>query len=79
MVAASKMRKAQDRMLTRKTLCKKNFASDWSCWQSVMLNIIILIMEKREIKRVGYIIVTTDRGLCGGLNTNLLKARIKAH
>ena len=30
-------------------------------------------MQKREVKRVGYIIVTTDRGLCGGLNINLLK------
>ena len=30
-------------------------------------------MQEREVKRVGYIIVTTDRGLCGGLNVNLLK------
>ena len=30
-------------------------------------------MQEREVKRVGYIIVTTDRGLCGGLNINLLK------
>ena len=36
-------------------------------------------LEKREIKRVGYIVVTTDRGLCGGLNSNLLKAAIKAY
>src|SRR5690625_5743686 len=35
-------------------------------------------MESREIKRVGYIIVSTDRGLCGGLNINLFKAAIKA-
>jgi len=31
-------------------------------------------MVNREVKRVGYIIVTTDKGLCGGLNVNLLKA-----
>lgn len=35
-------------------------------------------MEKREIKRAGYLIISTDRGLCGGLNANLLKATIKA-
>jgi F-type H+-transporting ATPase subunit gamma len=33
-------------------------------------------MEQRELKRVGYIIVSTDRGLCGGLNINLFKAAI---
>jgi F-type H+-transporting ATPase subunit gamma len=35
-------------------------------------------MEKREIKRAGYIVVTTDRGLCAGLNSTLLKTTIKA-
>jgi F-type H+-transporting ATPase subunit gamma len=35
-------------------------------------------MQTRPVKRVGYIIVTTDRGLCGGLNSNLFKAVIKA-
>ena len=30
-------------------------------------------MEEREVKRVGYIVVSTDRGLCGGLNINLFK------
>lgn len=34
-------------------------------------------MESRDVKRVGYIVVTSDRGLAGGLNTNLLKAVIK--
>lgn len=34
-------------------------------------------MIEREVKRVGYIIVTTDRGLCGGLNINLLKETVK--
>ena len=34
-------------------------------------------MAEREVKRVGYIIVTTDKGLCGGLNVNLLKAALK--
>jgi F-type H+-transporting ATPase subunit gamma len=33
-------------------------------------------MAEREVKRIGYIVVTTDRGLCGGLNINLLKATV---
>jgi len=76
MVAASKMRKTQDRMQRSIPYANK------------IMNVISHVaqghaeyrhpfMEKREIKRVGYIIVTTDRGLCGGLNTNLLKAVIK--
>ncbi|MGY8789989.1 MAG: F0F1 ATP synthase subunit gamma, partial [Pseudomonadales bacterium] len=35
-------------------------------------------MEQREVKRVGYIIISTDRGLCGGLNTNLFKQAMKS-
>jgi F-type H+-transporting ATPase subunit gamma len=35
-------------------------------------------MEEREVKRVGFIVVSTDRGLCGGLNINLFKATISA-
>ncbi|MBF7728889.1 F0F1 ATP synthase subunit gamma [Pseudomonas sp. N040] len=34
-------------------------------------------MIERETKRVGYVVVSTDRGLCGGLNTNLFKALVK--
>lgn len=34
-------------------------------------------MVEREVKRIGYIVVSTDRGLCGGLNTNLFKLLVK--
>ena len=37
-----------------------------------------LFMQEREVKRVGYIVVSTDRGLCGGLNINLFKATMKS-
>ena len=37
-----------------------------------------MYMEQRDIKRVGFIVVATDRGLCGGLNINLFKATIRA-
>ena len=35
------------------------------------------MVERSEVKRVGYIVVSTDRGLCGGLNVNLFKAVVK--
>jgi F-type H+-transporting ATPase subunit gamma len=34
-------------------------------------------LQEREVRRVGYIVVTSDRGLCGGLNTNLLRSLVK--
>lgn len=36
-----------------------------------------MFMEEREVKRVGYVLVSTDRGLCGGLNINLFKKAVK--
>ena len=77
MVAASKMRKTQERMVRAIPYAKKimqvisHVAKSHSEYRHPY-------MEARDIKRVGYIIVTTDRGLCGGLNANLLKATIKA-
>ena len=77
MVAASKMRKAQDSMAASRPYAEN------------MRNVIGHIansapeyrhnfMEEREVKRVGFIVVSTDRGLCGGLNINLFKATVKA-
>lgn len=76
MVAASKMRKAQDRMRASRPYAEK------------MRNVIAHLhqanpeyrhpyMFEREVKRVGLIIVATDRGLCGGLNINLFKAAVQ--
>lgn len=75
MVAASKMRKAQDRMTATRPYAEK------------MRNVICHLahahaeikhpfMVEREVKRVGYIVITSDRGLCGGLNVNLFKKTI---
>jgi len=77
MVAASKMRKTQDRMRRAIPYAKEiwkvisHVAQSHSEYRHPY-------MEKREAKRAGYIIVTTDRGLCGGLNTNLFKETIKS-
>jgi F-type H+-transporting ATPase subunit gamma len=77
MVAASKMRKTQDRMLKAIPYAKKimDVISHVALGNSEYRH---PYMETREIKRVGYIVVSTDRGLCGGLNSNLLKSVIKS-
>lgn len=77
MVAASKMRKTQDRMIKAIPYAKEilkvihHVAKANSEYRHPY-------MEKRDVKRSGYIVVITDRGLCGGLNSNLLKETIKS-
>ena len=77
MVAASKMRKAQDRMAATKPYATRirdvvaHIAKARPEYRHVY-------MSEREVKTVGFIIVSTDRGLCGGLNINLFKSSIQA-
>lgn len=77
LVAASKMRKAQTRMLTSQPYAQKvravigHIANANTEFEHVYL-------QDREVNRVGYIVVSTDRGLCGGLNANLFKAITKS-
>lgn len=73
MVAASKMRRAQERMLATKPYAKKirEVVAHLACGRSEFN--LDFLKPRAEIKRVGMIVVTTDRGLCGGLNVNLLK------
>lgn len=72
MVAASKMRKAQERMRRSRPYSDKihavigHLAHAHPEYKHPY-------MSNREVKRVGVIVVTSDRGLCGGLNTNLFK------
>ncbi|MDG1938111.1 MAG: F0F1 ATP synthase subunit gamma [Pseudomonadales bacterium] len=75
MVAASKMRKAQERMQKGKPYSKRIKAVVGHLANSTP-EYRHMFMEEREIKRVGYIVVSTDRGLCGGLNVNLFKQAI---
>ncbi|MEP0201053.1 MAG: F0F1 ATP synthase subunit gamma [Halioglobus sp.] len=77
MVAASKMRRAQDRMEIGKPYARRI--------RSVVGHIANaapehrhMYMVEREVKRVGYIVVATDRGLCGGLNINLFKSTVRS-
>jgi F-type H+-transporting ATPase subunit gamma len=75
MVAASKMRKTQERMRASKPYATKiydvvkHIARANSEYHHPFMN-------QRDIKRIGMIIVTSDRGLCGGLNANLLRESI---
>jgi F-type H+-transporting ATPase subunit gamma len=75
MVAASKMRKAQDRMNAARPYAMKI--------RSVVAHIAKANLEykhpftiERDVKRVGYIVVSSDRGLCGGLNMNVFRRTI---
>jgi F-type H+-transporting ATPase subunit gamma len=73
MVSASKIRKAQDLMRASRPYAKAmrqvigHLAKAHSEYKHPFL------VERSEIKRVGYVVVSTDRGLCGGLNSNLFR------
>lgn len=76
-VAMSKMRKAQERMLAarpyalaiRRTIAHLAKANP---------EYVHPFMAEREVKRVAFLVVSSDRGLCGGLNTNTFRAAIRA-
>src|SRR5512146_265859 len=74
MVAASKMRKAQDRMRAARPYADKirNIAANLSRANPEYKHPFTLRHD--QAKAAGFIVVTTDKGLCGGLNTNLLRA-----
>jgi len=76
MVAASKMRKAQDRMQAARPYAEK-IRNVIEHVRAANLEYTHPYLVEREIKRVGYIVVSTDRGLCGGLNQNVFRAMVK--
>jgi F-type H+-transporting ATPase subunit gamma len=77
MVAASKMRKAQERMRAARPYSEKiriitaNLSLANPEYKSPYMR---KVADDKATKVTGYIVVTTDKGLCGGLNTNLLRA-----
>jgi F-type H+-transporting ATPase subunit gamma len=77
MVAASKMRRAQERMLASRPYSQKlqsiieHVASSNTEYKHPYL------LPRAEVKRVGMIVVSTDRGLCGGLNSNLFRLAMR--
>lgn len=72
MVAASKMRKAQDRMRASRPYAEKmrNVVAHLAHAHTEYKHPYLL---QRDAKRVGFIIISSDRGLCGGLNNNMFK------
>lgn len=72
MVSASKMRKTQEVMLEARPFAKaiQNIAGHLAKTNPEFKH---PYLEQRTVKKVGYIIVSSDRGLCGGLNINLFK------
>jgi F-type H+-transporting ATPase subunit gamma len=77
MVAASKMRRAQDRMRASRPYAQKMRVVIGHLNQANPDYRHPFLVE-REVKAVGFIVVSTDRGLCGSLNVNLFKATIAA-
>lgn len=72
MVAASKMRKAQERVEAARPYARK-IRRTIGHLSDATANDDHPFMAEREVKRVGFIIISTDRGLCGGLNINLFR------
>ena len=72
MVAASKMRKAQERMRAARPYSEKvrNIAANLGKANPEYTH---AFMQTNEAKSAGFIVVTTDKGLCGGMNTNVLR------
>jgi F-type H+-transporting ATPase subunit gamma len=73
MVAASKMRKAQERMRSARPYAEKvrQIAGNLSRANPEYTH---PFMQTNDAKTTGFVVVTTDKGLCGGLNTNVLRA-----
>src|SRR5438093_13002507 len=81
MVAASKMKKAQDRMRATRPYVGRMVAIARHLSQANPEYRHPFLIKRPQVKNVGLIVVTTDKGLCGGLNTNALRvalAKIKA-
>jgi F-type H+-transporting ATPase subunit gamma len=79
MVAASKMRKAQERMRHARPYGEKirNVAANISHANPEYRH--PFLVHRDSVKRVGLIVITTDKGLCGALNTNLLRMMLNQH
>ena len=77
MVAASKMRRAQERMRQARPYAEK-MRSAVAHLAQASLEYKHSFTQERDVKRVGFIIVSTDRGLCGGLNINMFREAVNA-
>jgi F-type H+-transporting ATPase subunit gamma len=79
MVAASKMRKAQDRMRAGRPYAQLLLSIAMHAGRANAEYRHPLLTRRESVKRVGVVVITTDKGLCGGLNTNLLRLVLNQH
>ena len=79
MVAASKMKKAQERMRSGRPYARRILAIAMHAAQANAEYKHPLLTRRPDVKRVGAVVITTDKGLCGGLNTNLLRVLLNQH
>jgi F-type H+-transporting ATPase subunit gamma len=77
MVAASKMRRAQDRMQASRPYAQKMLQVIRHLAKASPEYRHSYMAEQRDIKRIGYIVISSDRGLCGGLNSNLFRMLVQ--
>tara|TARA_R110002020_G_scaffold37705_24_gene113767 strand:- start:1926 stop:2789 length:864 start_codon:yes stop_codon:yes gene_type:complete len=73
MVSASKIRKAQDRMKQSRPYARLMRQVIGHIAKANTEYVHPFMVERKDVKRVGYIIVSTDRGLCGGLNSQMFR------
>ena len=79
MVAASKMKKAQERMRHGRPYAQRLLSIMIHAAQANAEYKHPLLTRRETVKRVGAVVITTDKGLCGGLNTNLLRLVLAQH
>jgi F-type H+-transporting ATPase subunit gamma len=73
MVSASKIRKAQDRMKSSRPYARLMRQMIGHIAKANSEYVHPFLVERKEIDRVGYVVVSTDRGLCGGLNSSMFR------
>lgn len=72
MVAAAKLRKAQEKVIAARPYARQ-LQEVLARLAQAQTDVRHPLLEKRPVRRVGYIIITSDRGLCGGYNANLIR------
>jgi F-type H+-transporting ATPase subunit gamma len=79
MVAASKMKKAQERMRAGRPYARRILSIAMHAARANAEYRHPLLTRRPTVRRVGAVVITTDKGLCGGLNTNLLRVMLNQH
>jgi F-type H+-transporting ATPase subunit gamma len=79
MVSAAKMKRAQDRMRASRPYVLRALQIAMHVAKANTEYRHPFLVKRDSVKRIGAIVITTDKGLCGGLNTNVLRALLQAH